>query len=302
MMRALRERWQRFWFDAEAPENLGLCRALFCGLILLLYLNTSWSEWSEVDRVFWHPITLFKRLHLPVLGASTLTLLGATWKVALLMSALGLFTRWSMAISFGVGFYLLGLPHNFGKTHHFDALVVLVLAVLMLSRSGDAYSLDRRLFSHGRPAPAPSGEYRWPVRAAWLMMTLVFCSAGLAKLRHGGLDWVVSDHMATTLLQHGYQISSHEPLSRLGLWLAQYPKLCSAMALMTIVIEAGYPLALFSRRARWIFPPGMCALLIGIRLTMGPTFWQFIICHVFWVPWDRVVAELVKRRRAALST
>ena len=56
------------------------------------------------------------------------------------------------------------------------------------------------------------------------------------------------------------------------------------------------------RTARWIFPPGMCALLIGIRLTMGPTFWQFVVCHVFWVPWDLVVAELAKRRRAALST
>jgi hypothetical protein len=67
-MRALRERWHRYWFDAEAPDNLGLCRALFYGLILLLYLDVSWSEWADVSRVFWEPITLFKCLHIPVLS------------------------------------------------------------------------------------------------------------------------------------------------------------------------------------------------------------------------------------------
>jgi hypothetical protein len=39
----------------------------------------------------------------------------------------------------------------------------------------------------------------------------------------------------------------------------------------------------------------MCGLLIGIRLTMGPTFPQFVLCHLFWVPWDRVAAALARR-------
>jgi len=301
MMRALRDRWQRFWFAPAAPDNLGICRALFYALILLLYADVSWSDWSQVSPVFWEPIALFRRLHVPVLGGPALVTLGVLWKLALLGAALGLFTRATTAAAFGIGWYLLGLPHNFGKTHHFDALIVLVLAVMMLARTGDAYSLDRRLFGRGR-ALEPSGEYRWPVRAAWLLMTTVFCSAGIAKLRHGGLAWVLSDNMATVLLQHGYDVASHEPLSRVGLWLAQYPRLCSVLALMTIVVEAGYPLALISRRARWIFPPAMCGLLIGIRLTMGPTFPQFVICHLFWVPWDRVAAAVASRRSTAPAT
>ena len=297
MIRALRERWQHFWFVPAAPENLGICRALFYGLVLALYVDVSWSDWAEVSPVFWEPITLFKRLHLPVLGAGALAVLGVAWKIALLLAALGLFTRWSALAAFAIGGYLLGLPHNFGKTHHFDALIVLILGVLTLARTGDAFSLDRRLFGRGR-SPEPSGEYRWPVRAAWLLMSLVFCSAGISKLRHGGSAWIFSDNMATVLLQHGYDVASHEPLSRVGLWLAQYPALCSVLAFVTVAVEAGYPLALFSRRARWIFPPAMCALLIGIRLTMGPTFPQFVLCHLFWVPWDRVAAGLARRRLA----
>jgi hypothetical protein len=300
MIQALRARWNRFWFAAEAPENLGICRALFFGAILLLYLNVGWSDWSDVSEAFWDPIPLFERLHLPVFSAPALTTLSVLWKLALLASALGLFTRWSTVVAFAIGGYLLGLPHNFGKTHHFDALVVLVLGVMMLARTGDAFSLDR-LRARGAPPPARSGEYRWPVRATWLLMSLVFCSAGVAKLRHGGLAWVFSDNMATLLWQHGYHVGGHVPLPRVALWLAQFPALCSAMAFVTIVVEAGYPLALVSRRARWILLPAMCGLLIGIRLLMGPTFPQFIICHLFWVPWDRVAEALAKRRRVFAS-
>ncbi|MFZ5897498.1 MAG: hypothetical protein ACOY0T_40995 [Myxococcota bacterium] len=298
MMRWLRERWHAFWFTPEAPDNLGLCRLLFYGLIFLLYLDTSWSEWSEVSRVFWEPISLFKHLRLPVFSAGTLTVLGLLWKVSLLASALGVLTRLSTTVAFGIGTYLLGLPHNFSKTHHFDAMLVLVLGLLMLARTGDAYALDSTLFKK-RPSREPSGEYRWPVRATWVVMSLVFFSAGISKLRHGGLAWMFSENMAVVLLQHGYSVASHEPLSRIGLWFAQYPKLCSVLAFLTVVVEALYPLALVSRHARWIFPPGMCAALIGIRLMMGPTFPQFVICHLFWVPWDRVAELVAKRWRAA---
>ena len=165
MMRALRERWHRFWFDAEAPDNLGLSRALFYGLILLLYLNESWSEWSDVSVVFWEPITMFKWLRIPVFSGGVLTLLSVVWKASLLTAALGLFTRGSAVVACAIGWYLLGLPHNFGKTHHFDALIVLILGVLTLARTDDAFSLDQRLFGHDR-SPKPNGEYRWPVRAA----------------------------------------------------------------------------------------------------------------------------------------
>jgi hypothetical protein len=70
------------------------------------------------------------------------------------------------------------------------------------------------------------------------------------------------------------------------------------MALATVVVEVGYPIALFSRRARWFFPPAMCGTLIGIRLLMGPTFPQFLLCHLFWIPWDRVLARFAAARSA----
>jgi hypothetical protein len=293
-MKALRAYWNAFWFTPERPDNLGLLRALFYGLLLVFYATESWAEWADVSQAFWFPITLFKVLRLPVVSASALVVLGLLWKLSLLTSALGLFSRASALVAAAVGCYLLGLPHNFGKTHHFDAMVVLILGILACSRTADVFSLDRWLARRRGVVVevVASGEYRWPVRAAWLVMSLVFFSAGFAKLYHGGLEWMVSDNMSSLLLQHGYQGANENPPVRIGLWVAQHPILCNLLAVGTVIIEFFYPLALFSRWARRFFPLGMCVALIGIRLMMGPTFFEFILCHVFWIPWDRVATHV----------
>lgn len=119
-------------------------------------------------------------------------------------------------------------------------------------------------------------------------MSLVFFAAGVSKLRHSGLAWIFSDNMAVLLIQANYHISNADPLlSWWSLWIAQHVWLCQLFAAATIVTEVGYPLALFGGWARWFFPISMCGLLLGIHAFMGPTFSQFILCHLFWVPWAR---------------
>jgi len=294
---ALRAGWGRYWFEPEGPSNLGICRAQFYGLLLLLYLLDDVSPWGGVSSAFWFPITLFKYGHIPVLGEGPLFALDLAWKLSLLACALGFATRPASVLAFVFGLYRLGLPHNFGKVHHFDAMIVLVLGVMMFARLGDAWSLDVVIARRrGRLPPIEaSGEYRWPVRAVWVIMALTFFAAGFSKLRHGGIDWVTSENMSVVLNQHAYLGSSHDPLSvDLSLFLARHPLVCSLIALGTVVVEAGYPIALFSRRARWFFPPAMCGALLGIRVLMGPSFPQFILCHLFWVPWDRVLAKVLR--------
>ena len=41
-------------------------------------------------------------------------------------------------------------------------------------------------------------------------------------------------------------------------------------------------------------------LLLGFRILLGPAFLALVICHVFWVPWERLLQGL--RRRAAASS
>jgi len=133
-----------------------------------------------------------------------------------------------------------------------------------------------------------SGEYTWPVRAVWVMFALIFFAAGLSKLRHSGLEWILSDNMAIMLIQHHYHTANADPLVSWGLSLAQHIWLTRLMAAATVAFEVGYPLALFSLRARWVIVPSVFLMQLGIRVLMGPTFTQFLICNLFWIPWDRI--------------
>src|SRR6266480_239160 len=269
VMEWLREQWERLWFKPASPRNLGLCRLVFFGTIFLFYLPEDFSAWGAVSDFFWKPIGLFSWLHLRVVPERHLEILQLLWKTALGFSCIGLFTRVSVSVSFVLGIYLLGLPHNFGKIHHDDAILVFVFGIMALSRCADSCSLDR-LILRTRSKSDESGnhalvsaEYTWPIRTIWLLMSLVFFSAGFPKIRQSGMDWISTDNMRILLIQHNYYLSDKDPLVPWGLFLAQYPRFCNLLAAAAIVFETGYPLALFSRAARWIVIPSAFFMLVS---------------------------------------
>ena len=194
-----------------------------------------------------------------------------------------------------LGMYLLGLPHNFGQTQHFDTLVVFASGALALSRAADACSIDALLAGRRLP-PRDDGEYTWPIRFVWVAMAVIFCAAGLSKLRHSGVEWILSDNLAMLLRRQQYHISDGEPLTRWGVVFARHAWLARGTALASVSIETLFPLALFYRPARYVLVPAGLLMLIGIRMLMGPTFEQFMLCYVFWVPWASV-AEWARAAR-----
>ena len=148
--------WSTFWFEPAAPEGLGLARAVFFAALLAIYAREDWSEWGTVDRVFWMPVWLFRVLGLQPAPAEWLIVVQWAFRGALTLAAAGLYTRTACGASFVLGAYLLGLPHNFGHTYHFDALLVFVFGIMACARAGDAWSLD----AWRRPTPVPpSAEY-----------------------------------------------------------------------------------------------------------------------------------------------
>ncbi len=290
--------WRRFWFTPSSPVDLGVSRALSFGGLLVWYAREDFGAWGDVSPVFWEPVWLFYQLDLPVLPASTIRILAAVWRCALASAALGCFTRASSGVAFVLGAYLLALPHNFGKLSHTAGAVVLILGVLAVARSGDAVALDawRR---GGRGPVAASPEYTWPVRTVWLVLALVFLGAGISKLRHAGLAWVTSDTMRNTLLVNHYHQSVDQPLVSWGLAIAEYPDLCHALAAGTVAIELAYPIAMFVPALRLPLVAAGVGILLGFRIVLGPAFLALVICHVFWVPWERLFARLRRRGPAA---
>jgi predicted DCC family thiol-disulfide oxidoreductase YuxK len=298
MMRALRA-WNRFWFEPNRPTDLGVCRLLFFAGLFFFYVPVNFAAWGGVSRAFWMPLPIFDSLHLGPASPASLEWLATVWRVALALSAIGFFTRVSMAVAAALGFYLLGLPHNFGHVYHFDAMLVLALVSLAFSRAGDAWSVDALMTR--RPA-RPSAEYTWPIRMVWTLMALVFLAAGIAKLRHGGAAWIASANMSVILLRSAYHTADADPITTLGLWVASHAWLSRALAAATVVVELGFITSLISRTARRVFVPAGVALLVGIRILMGPTFGAFLLANVFWVPWRALGLRVALWSRAgALS-
>ena len=242
-------------------------------------------------------MSFFRTLGLGVLPPTALAAASVAWKLLLLTSAAGLWTRFSTAGAFVLGTYLMGIPQSFGKIHHDNGVLVFAMGILAFSRCGDGWSVDSLVRAARRPfdaAPSPGGEYTWPIRMMWLVMSLVFFGAGVSKLRHSGLEWITSNTLRSILLRSNDPLAhpADTPLTNWGLWLAGVPWLCMALGAVSLALELFFPLALFSRTARRIVVPGVLAVQIGISVFMGPDFLRFLVSYLFWVPWDRLGGAL----------
>ena len=103
--------------------------------------------------------------------------------------------------------------------------------------------------------------------------------------------------MEMILRRSAYHTSDADPITTLGLWIASHAWLSRLMAAFAVIVELGFITSLVSRRARAFFVPASALLLIGIRVTMGPTFGGFLIASVFWVPWSAIGERLAIRSR-----
>jgi hypothetical protein len=308
-MTSFRTQWNHFWFEAVLPDNLGLCRIILFGTMFLYYVLTPWlfppwgfredfAPWGTVSHAFWNPVWLISVLHISAPSAQFLAAIQIVWRTALLFSCMGLFTRASTALSFVLGVYLIGIASSFGKIHHMEHVLVFSFLIMACSRCGDAWSIDA-LIRKWRPSNPQtpvgmSGEYTWPVRMIWVVIALIYFAAGISKVRHSGFQWITGGTMHSILLWHSYHTASADPLTTWGPLLSRSVVMSRMLAVCGMGFELAFPLALFSRRVRYVLIPTMVAMQIGIALLIGPNFYQMILCQLLWVPWDRVVAYATK--------
>ena len=74
------------------------------------------------------------------------------------------------------------------------------------------------------------------------------------------------------------------------MWIAQHGWLCQLLACSAVVLETAAPLALFSRRLRWIIAPGLLAMQLGISVLLD-AFEPYYVLYAFWIPWDRILSD-----------
>ncbi len=261
--RALADRW----FAPAPAERLAAMRILV-GLFALGYLlvrGGTLYHLSGMPRRDFAPVGLARFLDAPLAPAAHHAIVVATALLALAFTA-GVLHSW-LAPLFALGLtWLLGYRSSWGMLFHTDNLLVLHVAVLALAPAADAWSVD----GHRRGGAAPPSEaYGWPLMLMAAITCATYVLAGVAKIKLGGWAWAegaqLREQVAIDNVRKALLGSSMSPLAAPML---AHDRLFELMAIATLVVELGAPLALLHRRvalvwavAAWGFHVGVIALM-----------------------------------------
>lgn len=184
----------------------------------------------------------------------------ATWTLAILTVASGVaFLRGRLPRISGAAFFVLLLwittyRSSFGKILHSENLLVLHVGVLAVA-------------SFLRDAE------RWTLRTMSIATVLTYVVAGASKLRAGGLAWLTGKALGEWLAFDAVRKielgSFHSPVAA---WVAASPSVCAVLAIFTLVVELGAPVALASPRLARIWAALAWCFHAGILVTMAIGF------------------------------
>jgi hypothetical protein len=309
--RALGSYFLTMWFKPVSATGLAGARIAFFGLAWYLFVRSDLAEWIPYQKVAWRPVGIFKLLDLPLASAPVLGIVSHVFWGSLLCAALGLAYRVSAVTAAVTGLYVIGVGNNFGKVSHSTNLYVLGLFVFAMARAADTWSLDQLIVRLWRSRgwgsgssreaacaePPKSGEYYWPLRFVLLFVVVMYCSAGISKLRVGGWSWALSDSFERLLLRHHF---THSPPTTWGVEVARHAYVTQGLALSSLLIELLCPLALFSKWAYRLFIPALMGLQLGIYLLIGVSFRPMVPVFLCLAPWEKLgvlTTRLVRRSR-----
>lgn len=259
------------WLFAPAPaERLAVLRILVAGFAVS-YLALRFPSFSVLAEgrgqleglglLWWLADPLPGPL---VIGWLMITLLlGAAFTV-------GLGARWS-GPGFAVGLLLASTYRSsWGQVLWIENLVVLQLLIVAFSPSADAWTLRP---ASARRSPEPGSAYGWPLRLAALVTVATYVLAGVAKLRIGGLEWMVGD----TLRNHiAYSAARLDLLGQTPSWLGREVVALDTwlrpLAVFTVVLELAAPVALLGGRVRTTWVLATWTMHVGIAALMFVVF------------------------------
>lgn len=196
--------------------------------------------------------------------------------------------------------------NSWGTVLHTENLLALHVLVVGFVAAADAFSVDERRTGE---RPSESWRYGWPLRLIALVTVLTYFVGGWAKLRFGGVDWWFGDTLRNQIAYDNLRkLILGDFYSPLGGWLTQYAWLFTPMAIMTMVVELGAPLALLGERigrgftiAAWSFH----AAIVAMMMIVFPYQLSFIAFAAFWrldAGWERVKGWRVVGRWRAVPT
>ena len=285
----------RWLFDPAPALRLAVFRILtgvfavgylLARLPVFLAMVTDDAGFDPVGVLWWLPGPvddwLIRAAVIATLGLGCAYTLGVAFRWAGPLFALALLT-------------LTTYRSSLGQLLWFENLVVLHVLIVGWSRAADASSL----FPRRGPATATDSRYGWPLRLAAVLTVATYVLAGVAKLRSGGMAWIdgesLRNHVAFSAARLRVLGGTPSPVAGA---IVPHVWLFAPMAMATMVVELGAPLALLSRRLSWIWVTATWIMHAGIAATMYVVF-PYPLTLVAFAPLfalERLMAPVVARR------
>lgn len=285
--------WDHFWFTPRAPHTLGVLRIITGAFLLYSHLVLASDLESFLGDNAWIDNHTAIALHDGTFGIPDVarSYLGALSNPLLIWFHHGLTIL--ITASFMAGFLtritapaawflqIMYLHRLTGALFGFDQIVTYATMYLMLAPSGSCFSIDailRRRYADKRltsrrlvwlfPEAVPTVSANIATRLLQLHLCVIYLFGGLAKAR--GESWW--DGTAIWFSVGNYEYQSVDMT-----WLANFPRLFTAMSHITLFWEIFYCAIIWPRRTRPIALAMAVAIHGGIALTMGMMTFGFMM-------------------------
>ena len=293
--RALRERWNGYWFASEPVIGLAIFRIAFGASALLYHLprlpyvpalyTPSGFLWP-IQPASWLPI--IAPLSPPYAYFLSLLLI-----VSLVAVTVGYRTRFAALVAFCIHTYL-ALLESFA-TNSIRRVIAIYLLLLVFSKAGAYFSWEaRRLTGRWAPVLVPQGAATPRRLMVWQLAALYMLNAAM-KVTYGFRPWIRGE----TILWALKDITWSQPwASRLALAAEMPVRVGSALGFLGYLFLG--PALLWGRTAAFAIAFGLSWHFITLVMTTISPAWLAWVSIFILVPdprwWERQW-ELFRRRQ-----
>jgi hypothetical protein len=276
------------------PVDLGLYRIVYAVATLLTVSDVQWVG-AFPDSLIDAPTGPFQLLSgFP--SPAVLVALEVLRSLALVLLAVGIWTRWvSLAVAVLL-FVTYGLSYSLGKIDH-TILIVLAPLILSFAHWGRRVSIDAVL---NERAAQPQPQPQWPLRFLALVVGLAFFAAAWVKLTTGWLSPSTQAALGHSLVR----FYTYDTTSWSAQWVATTSSSRFAWELidwLTVAFEFGILLAVPWWRAFRVAIAAAVLFHLGVYLAMDIDFSFNVVVYGAFVSWAALSRPVRSSERAVAS-
>lgn len=282
------------WDKRSTPVNSAAARILLCLWTLWILVMFEWGGYPlwpsplyDLLPVFRHP-AIFPHIEwiAAVCGLLVLSVLigyripFTAWGAAVLLTYLGT-VREAYQISHSSGLLMTA------------ALLFVLIAVF---NREDKINVDqirrtrgRELISLTSHLETDTGQHRHrALKWGLVVIGFFYFHTGFKKLTSSPIEWIQPASLGRFILFG----MDGDGTQFLGEFMLEYPVLLLIGAIMTILLEVGFLLAIVLKKKVWPFFFGIIGMHISIMFSVGPVFIDQLILLGIFIPWDMILEKV----------